>query len=79
MRLTADLFELIYTNLPRVLVIAMVAIFLLACFVELIKKRFACDATLNKKRFRRTQCGRERKHPLQMLGCLTSFSGFVSI
>jgi hypothetical protein len=37
MLLTADLFELISTNLPRVLVIAMVAIFLFTFFVELIK------------------------------------------
>jgi hypothetical protein len=37
MLLTADPFELIATNLPRVLVIAMVAIFLFTFFVELIK------------------------------------------
>jgi hypothetical protein len=52
MLLTADLFELISTNLPRVLVIAMVAIFLFTFFVELIKNDLLVMQILKKKRLR---------------------------
>jgi hypothetical protein len=49
MLLTADLFELISTNLPRVLVIAMVAIFLFTFFVELIKNDLLVMQILKKR------------------------------
>jgi hypothetical protein len=49
MLLTADLFELISTNLPRALVIAMVAIFLFTFFVELIKNDLLVMQILKKR------------------------------
>jgi hypothetical protein len=53
MLLTADLFELISTNLPRILVIAMVTIFLFTFFVELIKNDLlAIQIFFLKKRLR---------------------------
>jgi hypothetical protein len=49
MLLTEDLFELISTTLPRVLVIAMVAIFLFTFFVELIKNDLLVMQILKKR------------------------------
>jgi hypothetical protein len=48
MLLTADLFELISTNLPRVLVTAMVEIFLFTFFEELIKNDLLAMQILKK-------------------------------
>jgi hypothetical protein len=59
MPLTADLFELISTTLPRVLVIAMVAIFLFTFFVELIKNDLLVTHIFKKKRLRPYFMGQE--------------------
>jgi hypothetical protein len=52
--LTADIFELIFTNLPRVLVIAMVAIFLFTFFMELIKHNLLVMQIFKKSTLDRT-------------------------
>jgi hypothetical protein len=63
MLLTADLFELISTNLPRVLVIAMVVIFLFTFFVELIKNDLLVMQIL-KKRLRPYLMGQGTETPV---------------
>jgi hypothetical protein len=73
MLLTADLLELISTNLLRVLVIAMVVTFLFKFFVELIKNDLLV-MQIFKKALWTVLDGAGNRNMLHLL----SFSGFVS-